>query len=148
MPPDCAAQILCVNCGSSTLKWAAFDAAGRRTSGGEAKGTSVEPVLKMLAEGPPPAAVVHRSVHGGDRHVQPERITSEVLRSLDALVPLAPLHLPPAIAAIRAIAARLPDLPQLACFDTAFHATLPDASRTLPLPRRARELGARRYGFH
>lgn len=92
-------------------------------------------------------AVGHRVVHGGE-HTRPERITPELLKALSALTPLAPLHNPPALAGIRAVEAHLPDTPQVACFDTAFHATLPDVARTLPLAHRFREHGIRRYGFH
>jgi len=92
-------------------------------------------------------AVGHRLVHGGE-HIQPERITPELLTRLHALIPLAPLHLPVALAGIEAVSEQLPEVPQVACFDTAFHAGLPDYAGTLPLPRRYRELGIRRYGFH
>jgi acetate kinase len=86
-------------------------------------------------------------VHGGE-HTRPERVNAELLERLHALTPLAPLHLPAALAGIEAVSERLPQVPQVACFDTAFHAGLPDYAGTLPLPRRFRELGIRRYGFH
>ncbi len=92
-------------------------------------------------------AVGHRVVHGGD-HTRPERITPELITRLEALTPLAPLHNPPALAGIRAVAEHWPDMPQVVCFDTAFHAGLPEVARTLPLARRWRERGIRRYGFH
>lgn len=92
-------------------------------------------------------AVGHRVVHGGN-HTAPERITSDLLRILEALTALAPLHNPPALEAMRIVGTRLPGIPQVACFDTAFHATLPEVARTLPLPHRFRERGIRRYGFH
>ncbi|MBV9949897.1 MAG: acetate/propionate family kinase [Myxococcales bacterium] len=94
----------------------------------------------------PPTAVGHRIVHGGERHVAPETIGPELLLDLRELVPLAPLHLPPSIHAIEAVSARLPGVPQVACFDTAFHATLPPVARRLPLPDRFAEV--RRFGFH
>jgi acetate kinase len=92
-------------------------------------------------------AVGHRVVHGGE-HTRPERVTPELLTRLRALTPFAPLHLPAALAGIEAISQQLPNVPQVACFDTAFHSSLPEYASTLPLPRRYRELGVRRYGFH
>lgn len=71
------------------------------------------------------AAVGHRIVHGGSLFAEPVRVTASVLSQLEALVPLAPLHQPHGIAGIRALAERLPDVPQIACFDTAFHRTQP-----------------------
>jgi acetate kinase len=91
--------------------------------------------------------VGHRVVHGGS-HTRPRRVTAELLTRLHALIPLAPLHLPAALSAIEAVGEQLPDVPQVACFDTAFHAGLPEYASTLPLPRRYREQGIRRYGFH
>ena len=78
----------------------------------------------------------------------PERVTPAVLADLRAAVPLAPVHLPAALACIEAIRARHPDVPQVVCFDTAFHRTMPAVSRRLPLPRALHERGIRRYGFH
>ncbi|HEV7734067.1 MAG TPA: acetate/propionate family kinase [Candidatus Binatia bacterium] len=90
-------------------------------------------------------AVGHRIVHGGGRFVEPVLVDDAVLAALDALVPLAPLHQPHNLAAIRAIAA---GVPQVACFDTAFHRTQPDVARDFGLPRALTEDGIRRYGFH
>ena len=90
--------------------------------------------------------VGHRVVHGGPHHVRPERVDAALMESLHRLIPLAPLHLPACLAAMQAVSARFPSLPQVACFDTAFHATLPRHTRTLPLPARFEEV--RRYGFH
>jgi acetate kinase len=95
---------------------------------------------------PPPCAVGHRVVHGGATHHAPERVDAALLESLRQLTPLAPLHMPAAVAAIEAVSARLPKVVQVACFDTAFHATLPDVARRLPIPDRFPEV--RRYGFH
>jgi acetate kinase len=92
-------------------------------------------------------AVGHRVVHGGER-TRPELVTPDLLARLYALIPLAPLHLPAALAGIEAVGERLPDVPQVACFDSAFHAGLPAVASTLPLPHRLRALGIRRYGFH
>jgi acetate kinase len=94
------------------------------------------------------AAAGHRVVHGGLRYSQPVRIGPEVLAELEAFVPLAPLHQPHNLAAIRAVAQRVPALPQVACFDTAFHRTQPAAAQPFALPRRYAEEGVLRYGFH
>lgn len=88
----------------------------------------------------------HRVVHGGPEHVQPAIVDAALLANLHRIVPLAPLHMPACIAGIEAIAARYTGMPQVACFDTAFHATLPEVARRLPLPDRFRDV--RRYGFH
>jgi acetate kinase len=93
-------------------------------------------------------AVGHRMVHGGPDHTQPERVTPELLKALDAMVPLAPLHLPHNIAPIRAIAAIRPDLTQVVTYDTAFHRTMPDVATRIAIPRRYEAEGVRRYGFH
>jgi acetate kinase len=94
------------------------------------------------------AAVGHRVVHGGAKHIAPCLITPDVLASLTALTPLDPLHMPLNLAPIRAMQAARPALPQVACFDTAFHHTLPDVARRCALPRAITESGVRRYGFH
>jgi acetate kinase len=92
--------------------------------------------------------VGHRVVHGGARYVHPTVVTPEVLSELRRLIPLAPLHLPHNLAAIEAVFERLPDVPQLACFDTSFHRTQPPIAEIVPLPREIREAGVQRYGFH
>ena len=94
------------------------------------------------------AAVGHRVVHGGAQYSRPERVTPELLAALDRLAPLAPLHEPHNLAPIRAIAAARPDLPQVACFDTAFHHTMPKIAARFALPREYEDAGVRRYGFH
>jgi acetate kinase len=99
-------------------------------------------------EGIRPAAAAHRVVHGGEHYVQPRRIDAQLLAGLRALVPLAPLHQPNALAAIDALAAAHPSLPQVACFDTAFHHGLPALEAEFALPAGLRALGVRRYGFH
>jgi acetate kinase len=93
-------------------------------------------------------AVGHRVVHGGTRFSEPVPVDTETLAALEALVPLAPLHQPHQLAVIRAIARHAPWLPQIACFDTAFHRTQPPVARTFALPRRYADQGLRRYGFH
>ena len=108
-------------------------------------------VLDTLAKrlpGQRVAAVGHRVVHGGDRFTTPVRVTPEILSALDALVPLAPLHQPHNLAEIRAVASLLPGVPQVACFDTAFHSTMPKHERMLGLPRAYFDKGVMRYGFH
>ncbi|HTR60545.1 MAG TPA: acetate/propionate family kinase, partial [Candidatus Binataceae bacterium] len=97
---------------------------------------------------PAPVAVGHRIVHGGPHHVAPERVTSKLVAALREIVPFAPLHLPSAIAAIEAIAARFPGLPQVTCFDTAFHHTMPETAARFPLASDLWNEGVRRYGFH
>jgi acetate kinase len=94
------------------------------------------------------AAAGHRVVHGGLTFTRPVRIDAAVLTALDALVPLAPLHQPHNLAAIRAVARLAPQLPQVACFDTSFHRTQPAVAQAFALPRRFAEEGVIRYGFH
>ena len=94
------------------------------------------------------AAVGHRVVHGGPELSAPRRVDAALLAALHRLLPLAPLHLPSEIAIIEAIARERPDLPQIACFDTAFHRRMPEAAQRLPLPRALWDDGVRRYGFH
>jgi acetate kinase len=94
-------------------------------------------------------AVGHRVVHGGERYTSAVRITPEVKQTIDALAELAPLHNPASLDGINAVEQVLPQVPQVAVFDTAFHATLSEAARTYPVPPQwRREWGVRRYGFH
>jgi acetate kinase len=90
----------------------------------------------------------HRVVHGGSRYAAPAVVTDEVLADLEALVPLAPLHQPHNLAPIRAFREQLPDVPQVACFDTGFHRGQPAVAELVPLPREIRDKGVQRYGFH
>ncbi len=94
------------------------------------------------------AAVGHRVVHGGPKYWEPQRITPELVEELHHLSPFDPEHLPEEILLTEAFHRRFPDLPQIACFDTAFHHDLPTVARVLPIPRRYEALGVRRYGFH
>ena len=94
------------------------------------------------------AAVAHRVVHGGAKYFDPVRVDAQVLDDLRGLIPLAPLHQPFALEAIAALLETAPELPQVACFDTAFHHTLPEVEKMLPLSWDAWERGLRRYGFH
>lgn len=93
-------------------------------------------------------AVGHRVVHGGPKYFDPQRITTEMVAELRQLSPFDPEHLPEEILLTEAFHRRFPDLPQVACFDTAFHHDLPRVARLLPIPRRYEEQGVRRYGFH
>ncbi len=97
---------------------------------------------------PHPEAVGHRIVHGGQHHAAPERITDTLFNELGSLIPFAPLHLPDEIAGIEAVTSNFPSLPQVACFDTAFHRSMPEVAQRFALPRALRDEGIRRYGFH
>jgi acetate kinase len=92
--------------------------------------------------------VGHRVVHGGPEYAEPVRVDRGVLEALERLVPLAPLHQPHNLSPIAALLERAPDLPQVACFDTAFHRTNPDVAQRFALPEDLHEAGVRRYGFH
>ncbi len=92
--------------------------------------------------------VGNRVVHGGERFTDPVLVTPETLRAMEALIPLAPLHQPHNLAPIRAMQATRPGLPQVACFDTAFHHAMPTVAAHFALPRALTESGIRRYGFH
>lgn len=94
------------------------------------------------------AAAGHRVVHGGTKFTGPVRVNDGVLADLESLVPLAPLHQPHNVAAIRAVASHAPTLPQVACFDTSFHRTQPAVAQQFAIPRKLTELGIQRYGFH
>lgn len=93
-------------------------------------------------------AIGHRVVHGGRKYSRPESVTSELLAELRRISPYDPEHLPFEIVLIEAFSARTPTLPQIACFDTAFHRDMPRVARLLPIPRRFEKLGVQRYGFH
>ncbi|WP_373987047.1 acetate/propionate family kinase [Duganella sp. BuS-21] len=93
-------------------------------------------------------AVGHRIVHGGVAYSGPQRLDAAMLDALDKLVPLAPLHLPHNLAPVRSLLAMAPHVPQVACFDTAFHVGQPEQAQEFALPQRITDLGVRRYGFH
>lgn len=97
---------------------------------------------------PQPVAVGHRVVHGGTTYTAPQRVDARLLDTLRTLITFAPLHQPSAIEGIDAIASQLPGLPQVACFDTAFHHGLPELAQRFPLPRSLGQDDIRRYGFH
>ena len=94
------------------------------------------------------AAIVHRVVHGGSKYFAPVRVDADVLADLRSYIPLAPLHQPFALEAVEILLRERPDMAQVACFDTAFHCSLPEVEQQLPLPRSICVDGLRRYGFH
>ena len=104
--------------------------------------------LRSMYGGARVVAVGHRVVHGGLTFTGPTLITAGVLNELHRLIPLAPLHQPYNLAAIEAVRTRLPTVPQVACFDTAFHRTHSEVADLIPLPREVRQAGIQRYGFH
>ena len=113
--------------------------------------TALDVVAEWLRAQFGPARIVgigHRVVHGGPDFSGPTRVTPEVMTALRALVPLAPLHQPYNLAAIDAVSERLPDVPQVACFDTSFHRGQPAVAELVPLPKDIRDGGVQRYGFH
>lgn len=97
--------------------------------------------LKLLAVG-------HRVVHGGEHFSAPTRLDAQSIKQLEALIPLAPLHQPHNLAGIHALQQLLPEVPQIACFDTAFHRTQPEIAQRFGLPKALSERGIKRYGFH
>src|SRR5690606_38555859 len=143
----------------ATPELAARNASGQRyrepvtTSGEQAEQhrDALTHLFHWLAAHAPDLDIVaagHRVVHGGERYSAPVRLTEAVLRELDAFVPLAPLHQPHNLRAVRAVAALLPEIPQVACFDTAFHRTQPPLAQAFALPRAISAEGVKRYGFH
>jgi acetate kinase len=148
-----AGTVLVVNAGSSSLKLRLLEADGdvRASADLPADAPEVDPdaVRTAIGDWPAPAAVGHRIVHGGRQYTGPVRIDAAVRAQLDELTALAPLHQPKSLAALDAVHDIHPDVPAIACFDTAFHATLPEAATTYPVPSEWRErYGVRRYGFH
>jgi acetate kinase len=97
---------------------------------------------------PAPVAIGHRIVHGGPRLLQHCLIDEPVMQQLESAVAFAPLHTPSALSVIRFAQRHFSELPQVACFDTTFHAAMPDVARVLPIPRDLQSLGIKRYGFH
>jgi acetate kinase len=141
-------DILIVNAGSSSLKLRILGEADAVVASADlpADGAGLSAALESFG---PVDAVGHRVVHGGTRYRMPVLVDAEVRRDLEALTDLAPLHQPPALAALDAVSSALPGVPAVACFDTAFHATISPAAATFALPeswRKKWEL--RRYGFH
>jgi acetate kinase len=174
---DSVKTVLALNSGSSSLKFGVYQVDGRQVSPlltGEAQalgspeasfnvadGTSealaegsVAEVMKRLeklledSRLPTLDAIGHRVVHGGTQLFQACLIDADVLEQLHQATSFAPLHTPAALAVIAEAQAHFAAIPQVACFDTGFHADLPAVARTLPLPRLLRDQGMRRYGFH
>ncbi|AUQ59635.1 acetate kinase AckA [Phaeobacter inhibens] len=170
-----AADILVLNAGSSSIKFAIFDTDLNQRLAGLAEGigtpqsrlrigkaeqaaqfpTHAEALAAILAALPDHgldptqlAAVGHRVVHGGRKLTKPVRITHEIRAEIADCTPLAPLHNPHSLAAIDTMAATDPDLPQFASFDTSFHATNPEVATRYAIPRVEETKGIRRYGFH
>src|SRR5512140_2919016 len=176
------ASILTINGGSSSIKFALFEAGDslrRILSGGieriglpeatfvvkslnesdnftrpvtaanhtAAVGALMDWVEERIGRGGV-TAVGHRVVHGGPKYGEPQRITRELVHELHQLEPFDPEHLPEEILLTEAFHRRFPDLPQLACFDTAFHRDMPRVAKLLPIPRRYDAKGVQRYGFH
>jgi acetate kinase len=147
-------RILTVNAGSSSLKLRILDAGNRvvssRDSGSiEGREALSNELAAILTEGGTVDAAGHRVVHGGPEHDGPAVLDTGVEEELNRLADLAPLHNPPALEAIRVLEAELPGLPNVACFDTAFHAGMPAAASTYAVPAEWRERWPlRRYGFH
>ncbi len=154
-----------VNAGSSSLKLRVLDGPG--PAGGEVTGradlpavgggdgdtgannTGAKEIAAAIESFGRVDAVGHRIVHGGTRYAAPVLVTREVRRRLESLTDLAPLHQPKSLAALDAVTAVLPGVPAVACFDTAFHATIPEAAATFALPAEWRTRWTlRRYGFH
>lgn len=149
-----AGPILTVNVGSSSLKLSVLgegdEVIARRDEefAGE-RGELEAGFERLLAESPRVAAAGHRVVHGGHRFSEPVPIDDEAEAELEGLADLAPLHNPPAVAAIEALRRMRPELPSVACFDTAFHATIPAAAATYAVPSAwSAPIPLRRYGFH
>jgi acetate kinase len=110
--------------------------------------TEVVEICRQLLGGRPVNAIGHRVVHGGTEYSAPTRVDQTVIAALDKLVPLAPLHQPLNLATIKAVAEAAPHIPQVACFDTAFHRTQPQLAQLFALPRKYTQSGVTRYGFH
>ncbi|MFC1506774.1 acetate/propionate family kinase [Thermoproteota archaeon] len=174
--------ILCLNSGSSSLKFALYQMGKNEETllaKGEVKGIGLENGSLQIQDGnkqnfeelkivhpnhklalqeiftvlkrlklPQPDAVGHRLVHGGPKHTTPEHVTPKLIVTLHNLIPLAPLHLPSGILCIEEIVSQFPEIPQVACFDTAFHHRMPEVAKRFPLPRHLWDEGLRRYGFH
>jgi acetate kinase len=152
-------HILTINAGSSSVRFAIFLSGGRpaRLLDGKMERIGAEGVaaiadrlaekLKTQAHRAAPDAIGHRVVHGM-LHNQPERVSATLLTELRRIASLDPEHLPREIELIEAMQRHYPDVPQVACFDTAFHRGMPPEATLLPIPRRYAAKGVQRYGFH
>ena len=154
-------HILVVNAGSSSLKFAVFDAGLNVVLRGQevlatANGSALEQAQRKMVQRLNDAGLAiskfagigHRIVHGGSRYILPTLVDDVVEDDLQNLRHLAPLHLPFGLDALRELRKAASNVPHVACFDTAFHATQPEIATRLPLPRSYHERGYRRYGFH
>jgi len=151
--------ILTINAGSSSIRFALFATGARQLRlmdekieriGSEAASVTADRLVQKLKEQSSiaaPDAIGHRVVHGM-LHTQPERVTPGLLEELRRITPYDPEHLPREIALIEALQKRFPNVPQVACFDTAFHRNMPAVATLLPIPRRYAAKGVQRYGFH
>lgn len=150
--------VLTLNAGSSSIKYALFDEADTGIArqagvldglgvGGASHAQALAGLLQQLG-GEAIHAVGHRVVHGGTRFDGPARVDAAVLAGIEALAPLAPLHQPHNLAGLRAAMAAFPGVPQVACFDTAFHQAMPDVHQRFAIPQAWHDRGVRRYGFH
>jgi acetate kinase len=146
--------VLTLNEGSSSLKFGFYTAGTEGIEerlSGEVEGNQPADMFDRIdaaLDGARPAAIGHRIVHGGPDLFAPVVIDAGVLAKLEQATAFAPLHGPAALSLIRAAQARYPDVAQVACFDTGFHADLPPVAAVLPIPKAFREAGVRRYGFH
>jgi acetate kinase len=145
-------RVLVVNAGSATLKLRVVDDHDAVVARADLPAVDQIPppdLARELDGLAPYDAVGHRVVHGGREFLQPVLVEGDVRERIEALTPLAPLHQPLALAALDAVGQAVSDLPAVACFDTAFHATLPPEASVYAIPREWRkQLGVRRYGFH
>jgi acetate kinase len=146
-------RVLVVNAGSSSLKLRLLDGQDviscRADLPAGPDGFATSRLAEILRGWPEPDVVGHRIVHGGNLFAGPVRIDDAVRKQLRELTDLAPLHQPKSLAALDAVTAQLPDITAVACFDTAFHATIPAAAATYAIPLEWRKrYGIRRYGFH
>ena len=161
--------IVSVNCGSSSLKYALYPVTSEGVgealhtatieglqaqqgsqAAGDAFGRALQALDQIIVEHGPMdlLAVVHRIVHGGESFTGPVRLDASAMSALTQLSALAPLHQPHNLDGVRRFEAHWPSLPQIGCFDTAFHATLPEVERRFALPDSLYQQGIRRFGFH
>ncbi|HWI12182.1 MAG TPA: acetate kinase [Burkholderiaceae bacterium] len=161
-PAPARAHLLTLNAGSSSIKYALFarDELGAPVFEGQVEGIGraggpathdaamARVLVELNARQERVVAVGHRIVHGGARLVQPVRIDDAVLAQMSELIPLAPLHQPHNVAGVRASRNAFAGVPQVACFDTAFHVGQPELNRRFALPQALFDAGVRRYGFH
>jgi acetate kinase len=154
---EASRSLLAINSGSSSIKFALFtqapepEALVRGTLDVSDRTRAIEQLLERIAASVasrPLAGVGHRIVHGGSALRESQLVTDELLAALEVLIPLAPNHLPDEIALVKSVRQLQPGLPQIACFDTAFHADLPEVAQRIAIPQRYVDEGVRRYGFH